>query len=363
MVVACVLIELVLRFYNPFAAPLRGEEITPIAHSKKVYSNDRNPKLRSNIEVSTNSLGFRGPEPSESTELSVVMVGGSTTFCPMNSDQDHWPALVGKQLTQDFQNLWWNNAGMNGHSTRGHLQLMERFIVPLKPDIVVFLVGINDTPVQRTTNDRRNEKQSKGLKSVLRNLLYKSEIVNTISNLSRSRQAVNDGLIRSLNFDFKRRNLKEMSQEEREAFLTSREEIARGFLERMESLIDICKKNSIEPVLITQPTVLGPSIDPSTGIDLGKLEYAGINGELLWDYLNGLINQKTRDLAEKYDVPLIDLAESMEKDSQYYWDFHHYSVEGNKRVASLIYPELQKEVERISAHKSQSRQLSGTKKP
>ena len=43
-----------------------------------------------------------------------------------------------------YELVWLNNAGLDGHSTFGHEILLRSHIIKLKPDMIIFLTGIND---------------------------------------------------------------------------------------------------------------------------------------------------------------------------------------------------------------------------
>jgi hypothetical protein len=58
--------------------------------------------------------------------------------------EKHGPDVLEEKLANDFQPLWINNAGLDGHSTFGHAVLIEDYISRLKPKLVSFLVGVND---------------------------------------------------------------------------------------------------------------------------------------------------------------------------------------------------------------------------
>ncbi len=47
-------------------------------------------------------------------------------------------------MTQDFDRVWVNNAGIDGCSTFGHDLLLTEHLIPLKPDMILYLIGIND---------------------------------------------------------------------------------------------------------------------------------------------------------------------------------------------------------------------------
>jgi lysophospholipase L1-like esterase len=140
------MLEMLLRIHDPFKFRVRGDKIVLPANVDYTFKNNSLKKLDQNIIHKKNSLGFRGEEPPKNFEnyLTIITVGGSTTECFYLSDDKQWTYVLGMNLKNHFKKLWINNAGLDGHSTFGHIVLMEDYIVKLKPKIVLFLVGIND---------------------------------------------------------------------------------------------------------------------------------------------------------------------------------------------------------------------------
>src|SRR5262245_41996778 len=141
--------ELVLRLRHPFGFRMRGH--TLVLPANKVYDIRADPQSRSDqldahVIHTKNSLGFRGPEPPDDFAhwLTVVAVGGSTTECFYLSDGRSWPERLAVRLRPELRRVWVNNAGLDGHSTFGHLLLTRQALVPLHPKAILYLVGVND---------------------------------------------------------------------------------------------------------------------------------------------------------------------------------------------------------------------------
>ena len=81
--VGLIICEIFLHFYNPFPFAISKGKLVLPANQKTVFKNTWIKKLDSSIYYSRNSLGFRGPEPTDSVNklLSVICIGGSTTEC------------------------------------------------------------------------------------------------------------------------------------------------------------------------------------------------------------------------------------------------------------------------------------------
>jgi hypothetical protein len=141
-----ILLEILLRIYNPFGFKLKANTISLPVNQKEIITNKLNPKLDSLIILTRNSLGFRGPDTTQdfNKQLSIISIGGSTTACHFLNDDKAWPCLLGENLRNDFKNVWVNNAGFDGHSTFEHIVMLNDYVKKLRPKFIVFLTGVND---------------------------------------------------------------------------------------------------------------------------------------------------------------------------------------------------------------------------
>jgi hypothetical protein len=303
-VFAILLGEIILRIHNPFEARVKGDRIVLPANKKYVLANKDLPGIPPIIVHSKNSLGFRGPEmPSgdfDST-LTVVAVGGSTTECFYLPDGEDWPALLGDSLKQHFRKFWINNAGFDGHSTFGHLVLMNDYIVQMHPKVVLFLIGANEIA---NTGDRGNEASHvKGeilfssLEAFTKSLSAHSDLVSVMLNLYRVIKARLQG------FPHHALNLKVLStmtypEPGLEAILEEHSlKYIPYFEKRLHKLISVSTHYGILPVLITQPTLFGPGVDPVTQTDLAAVRVGRSSGYAIWRILE-LYNDVTRRIGK-----------------------------------------------------------------
>ncbi|MBD80615.1 MAG: hypothetical protein CL840_16995 [Crocinitomicaceae bacterium] len=330
------ILELGLRIYNPLPATIKGDKVVLRANYKIEFKNNVNSKLPARIQVNGNSLGFRGPELTSLHSIKVLTVGGSTTRCMYSPDKMTWSFLLGEKLKSTTPNLWLNNAGFTGHSTFGHIKLMEEYLIRFKPDVILFLIGIND--VERDVEDTFILQDSSSLNSPMgkiKSILYKSEVVALGLNILRFIQAKQMNLNHDFAFDLRAIGELRMEKEDEKRKLEYQEKYLPEFRMRLQKLIDLCKANNIRPILITQPALFGPGLDPSTDIDLQELKYNDINGGLMWKVLQ-LYNASTLQVAKENQITAIDLASELPKDSKYYWDFIHYTPEGNQKIAEIL---------------------------
>ena len=342
------LLEIMLRVFDPFEFRVRGNEIIVPANKEYTHKNDSCDKLEKYSHHTKNSLGFRGPEkpPDFENMLSLVAVGGSTTECLLLSDKHDWPYLVGENLKPSFKNTWINNAGFDGHSTYGHYILMQNYLASLKPKIALFLVGTNDTePYTAYFHDQSLLKNNSatslkkfaritakhllsgefrtGMKSfyfLLMGASEKSRVASCLLNFYRYTQAKKQKLTHDC-VDFASLPTKELTdQEVTDKVFFYRSELAPKYRKRLLRLIECTRNAQIYPIFITQPALYGGGIDPDTEVDMNTIQYSEHNGLTQWKILE-TFNDITREIAEAENIPLIDLAHKLPKRSLYFAEF------------------------------------------
>ena len=339
LVVFLGLLELGFRIYNPFPFRVRGSRIVlPVRQSYTFEIDTRTPKLDRIAHHRKNSLGFRGPDPPAdlSRRPSVVTIGGSTTECLFLSDGKTWTDELARRNTPRWPAAWVNNAGLDGQSTYGHLILLRDVVVGLKPAFAVFLVGVNDVGRDDATSFDASLAPGSGLRQ--RATAYAvdhSETLALVQNLARARRAQARGFGHS---EMDVRTLRELKLDPSAvtAAVAQHDRYLPAYGQRLAAIIALCRDHGIEPILLTQPALYGDVVDPSTGVDLGTRQFTGRgNGDVEWKVLERY-NDVTRAVAAARQVPLVDLARLVPKDSRYFYDHLHYSLEGARLVGDLV---------------------------
>ncbi len=341
IVLAFFLLEILLRIWPPIEIRVNGNRIIlPVNRSYRI-ENKEIPKLDREIIHTKNSLGFRGEEPPDnfSDFLTIIAVGGSTTEGFIVSDGKTWIDILGKYLETSFNRVWINNAGLDGHSTFGHLVLMEDYLAKIRPKIVLFLVGGNEIMLEKYNEiEQRNlsEFSARSPMGLFRQLTYRSELLHLLLYVYRHLHTP----LYHANVDLTKLGTLEVPEEK---ILLLKQTISAKYLadyeHRIMQLIAISRANSIEPVFITQPALFGNALDDVTGVDLGKIEVDETNGQTEWEMLE-LYNDVLRHVGERQGVLVIDLAGKMPKSSIYFCDLYHFNNEGSEKVAEIIYNDL-----------------------
>ena len=345
--VALGIVEIALRVYNPLGFRIKGDKIVLPVNRNQVVYHRHTAKLDKVIKVHRNSLGFMGedPPPDPAQWLTILTVGGSTTECVELSDAKTWPLVLGSRLKKSFRKLWLNNAGLAGHSTVGHLVLMQDYILKIKPKVVLFLIGINDTGLYKSAEfeNRMLKKISFGsLDGFLTGLANYSEAFAAILNLKRYYFSKVSIRVVPEEMDIKTLPNLEVPPAARAAKIgLYRRKYLGGFEWRLKKLLQIAQNHGIMPVLITQPALFGYGRDPASGVNLGQVKVTrDMDGELAWQVLE-LFNDTTRKVGREEGVLVIDLARKMPKNSKYYFDFIHFTNGGARKAAEIIAQDLQ----------------------
>jgi len=334
-VFTAIALEIFLRIYNPFPAALIGDEIALKTNYQITFPNKAKLNgLDTQIVVTKNSLGFRGPELPRSSTVKILAVGGSTTECIFVNDGKTWPDVLRSRLNLSYGPVWINNAGLDGQSTYGHLFLLKQHILKLKPDVCIFLVGCND--VGRTDLNAYDSSLLNVRKSWKTRLAHHSRLFNLGLNLYRHHKAVGLNLVHKKNLSLADHASLVITDSVIKIKMDQEAAIVTHYAKRLQEIIALCRSNSIEPVFITQPFLLGEGNDDVTGADLATYRIADdLNGKLLWQKLE-LYNQETRHVANRNNVHLIDLARRLPKSTRYFYDLWHYNNAGCLKIGNVV---------------------------
>jgi lysophospholipase L1-like esterase len=339
LLVALVVVEVILRVHNPFESRLKGDMIVLPANKKYTIKNTDKPKIDKLVTHTKNSIGYRGSEPPENFDdhMTIIAVGGSTTECFYLSDGKDWPHILETKLKDNVKNLWINNAGLDGHSTFGHLILMEYHITKIHtPKMVLFLIGTNDVRRRDYTGTRFIS-----ISDYFKAMARYSEVLSSALNIYRVYMAKIVARVDHFQMDLPSMGTLEISEKIIRITLGYHtNEFIPYYKKRVKRLIELAKDNGIEPCLITQPCLSGNAIDDVTGANLAKVKLGKyLNGDLRWRTVQ-LYNTATKEVGREEGVFVIDLANEMPKSSKYFYDNFHFTNEGSKLVAEIIYKEL-----------------------
>jgi lysophospholipase L1-like esterase len=354
-VLAFIAAEILLRAYNPFQNRVKGNKIILPVYFHYNFEIANVKRLDKVVNHTKNSLGFRGEESPENFKehLTIITVGGSTTEGFLQTDGKTWSARLEKKAKESFKHIWLNNAGLDGHSTFGHIVLMEDYISKIKPKVVLFLVGINDLWIKdsKTFDDGLKNDLTlnfDSIKGFLRTASSHSEVLSLAYNLYRYSNKIPYPNANSWEVNFEEVKISDIQKYEELEIVDKKlkdfkEKYKTNYSLRLKKLIKLSRENNIQPVLITQPAIYGDAIDDITNVNFGSMRVGkeGVreNGSTAWASLE-FYNDVTRSIGAEHNVLVIDLAKEMPKSSRYFRDFVHFNNEGAEKVAEIVYSNL-----------------------
>lgn len=327
-----VCIEVALHIYNPFTSRIKNGKIVLPVNTQYEQDLPDHIGMDKHLLHSKNSIGFRGPELSDSNNLKILCMGGSTTECFYLNDGKDWPNVLGKNLKKEYPNVWLNNAGMDGQSTFGHIQLLKQYIINLKPNYIILMCGLNDMGLDTPSRFDENQNFFKKAWNFL-------ELPATIRNIVRSGKAKKS--------DLNHRFISDLSQEEKltisDSTIIERLKNESRYLElykkRLSEIYKLCNDNNIKIIFVAQTILYSDETDLFSNVYLGDLKTGEINGKTRSLILK-LYNKATFDFANEKEIPFINLAARLPKDSRFFYDGYHFTNDGADMAAGIIYDEI-----------------------
>jgi len=261
----------------------------------------------------------------------IVFLGGSTTEC-MFVDQDHrFPYVVGKILEQETgKKINSYNGGMSGNNTLNAVDILINKVIPLKPDVVVYMENINDlsTLLYEGTywnkNTARSPLETLPKKKLVGKLL--KEIF--IPNLNNAYRNLKKTLFRQEDDEFAAARGKKLKIDQAK--------MVHDFAAGLQTLICTCTAWGIVPVLMTQGNRVTDHPDPVVAAYIGRYGHdTGISYRQFKD-LYDAFDDTIREVGRKNQVMVIDLAREIPPDKKYLYDLVHFNDAGSQLAAEII---------------------------
>ena len=282
------------------------------------------------------AFGLRGAYGAPS-DIDVLVVGGSTTNELLVGDGDTFVDVLRRQLAAAGVSKVVVNAGVDGHSTVGHLRAFDVWfprIPGLAPDWVVFYVGINDVAVAAQA-------------------LYDDTITETRGPLKRfSRRFKNDSvlyqLFRILRGAVQARDVRlvhgaDVAARDFPVALTAADRIAASaaaekpdglpqYRDRLRALVAAVEAWGAKPVFVTQRRG-DVRIDGTT---LRGATRAAISAQIELDHVNAV----TLSVCAATAARCIDLGREIRFRNGDFYDPVHTTPQGARRVGTYLAEKL-----------------------
>ncbi|MCK9377464.1 MAG: GDSL-type esterase/lipase family protein [Syntrophobacterales bacterium] len=261
----------------------------------------------------------------------IAFLGGSTTEC-MFVDEDHrFPYVVGRRLGQETgAKINSYNGGMSGNNTLNAIDILINKVIPLHPQVVVYMENINDLSTllyegtywnKRTARSPLETLQSKKLVGKLLKELF-------IPNLNNAYRGLKDTLSRHGKDEFAGARGKKLAFDQAK--------MLHDFAANLQTFVCTCKAWGIVPVLMTQANRIADRPDPVVAAYIGR--YGSDTGISYEDFkkLYDAFNDTIREVGRRDGVMVIDLAREIPPDKKYLYDMVHFNDAGSQLAAKLI---------------------------
>lgn len=195
-----------------------------------------------------------------------------------------------------------NNAGINGQSTYGHKFLLEDYIIPLRPNVLIFLIGLNDIDRTYLLKDSDHLK-GEGSSSLSIFLKKHSEVYNLYTTITSALD------VKRFNFPLPNVDLRlakfdtlHIPETEYNSRLQLENDMLNGYKVRVKQLINLCQKNNIYPIFINQPLLIGPAYDSILQLNLSNIKLNDSTNSLFYWRKLSMYNNELKNICQQYSV-------------------------------------------------------------
>jgi lysophospholipase L1-like esterase len=355
LLVGLAVVEGLLRLMPPVPDPYLQHKVEKIAQGNGYIrmSIPQNFRLRTTVDeglpgmigpntFTTNNVGFRGDslvQPKPPGELRVIMIGGSTTECLYIDDSVAINRIVERRLNQELLGrVKVYNAGVSGAAMADHISMLVHRVAHLEPDVVVVFAGINDLtrsihgsdPLHFTSLDSLVQRRDLG--AYLRFAASEFQLPRRLYYLLKPALPRTPTEILTEITDHSAYDEKvELARSAPEATELPRVDLE-SYRKNLRTLVGIARIHGIRLYLMTQQTSWnGPD---STVRQWHWMRYHdGVTyPEDVMDAALESLNDVMREVAAEFQVPLHDLAASLGKTSDFFYDDVHFNVRGAREA-------------------------------
>jgi len=342
--------ELLLRFVHPFPDPLlpmkrvvsvsTGSAYVPSAYPphyrKRVHSEPGLPGLDTLPRTfSTNNLGYRGDSlaiPKAPGEVRVFMVGGSTTACVFLDDRETVTRRLQDRLRAAYpgQDVRVYGAARSGDRSWDHVAMVSQRIAHLEPDLIVVFAGMNDLFAGANGRDylMRDTARPPTLKMLLAQASTEFQLPRLVF---RAFSRVDPS---SIDIRGEVRPLAARARALPLADGPPRENV-RPYEENLRTLAGVARAQGARMVFMTQATTWNAR-DPRPSERHWMVGTRVRYREADLDAAMERYNDAMRRAAAASGTPVFDLARSIPKSADFFYDDVHFNVAGADTAAAML---------------------------
>lgn len=258
----------------------------------------------------------------------IFFVGGSTTENIALPDEETFPAIVEAELQPRVtRTLRCVNAGLSGNLVSDTFSIVAHRVLPLEPDLVVALEGINDlcAGLAGEGEPAASAPAAPGLLEVARGSSRLLQLLGRATDRLSDEGRAERLRARRLATPF-----------------TPGLDPARGlprYRRYLRLLAAVCKDAGVPLLLLTMPSSYAEPMAP--GLDarlwMGNQDHGRVNADVATMRRGmALFNEATREVAREEGVLLLDLADAVPRDLDHFYDDCHYTARGSRVVAEQL---------------------------
>ena len=283
--------------------------------------------------------GLRGPYESPAT-IDILTMGGSTTDQKYLSEGETWQDVMRERFARDGLDVSVVNAGVDGHSTLGHLRSFDWWfpaIPQLAPKYVLLFVGVNDVHIE--SQAEYDAIEGTGEPSLSERIRDNSGLYYAYRTLRGMRRARLRG-VGHQRIDFAEVVWVDAPLRERHAERSLKRRLQ--FAQRLRALAARTREIRAEPIFVTQRmrsskwrdgVLVGREGEPTNGVDLG--------------IVTGMFNEVTMKVCRAEQAVCVDLATDMQHafDDGDFYDFIHTTPSGAAKIGEYLHRSLRDRLE------------------
>ncbi len=275
----------------------------------------------------------------EHPELTLVFLGGSTTECIYDDENNRFPYLAGRLIeAQTHLKVNSYNAAKSGNNSLHSINILLNKVVDLEPDLVVMMHNINDLSILLFERTYWNKHPSRS-PLIEKQPNWKTVGKNLEETFHLARDLVIPNLYSALHGLLAARTkakADEFKQVRGRKIEVNQDQLVPQFNLNLQTFISICRARGITPVLLTMPSRLKDDPDPLIQRLMQGLERQ--NGITYREFKGAFdrFNQVIREVGAQNRVMVIDLAGDIPQEKAYMSDVAHYTPAGSRLVAQKI---------------------------
>jgi lysophospholipase L1-like esterase len=351
LVGSLLLVEVLLRVFHPLPDPMDpvkrrvwvtwpGSAYVPSAYPphyvKHVHSEPGLPGMDTLPRTfSVNNLGYRGDSlaiPKPPGEVRVFMVGGSTTECVFLDDREAVTRRLQDRLRAAYPglNVRVYGAGKSGDRSWDHVAMVAHRIAHLQPDLIVVFAGVNDVLAGAGRRDYL-------MRDTVAPPTFKELFKEAATEFQLPRLVLRAGSRTDPNQPDIRTEYRRLARRARGLPLADAppSENVRPYEENLRTLAGIARAQGVRMVFMTQATtwhVRDPRPSEWHWMVGTRVRYR----EADLDAAMGRYNDAMRRAAAANGAPVFDLARSIPRTADFFYDDVHFNVAGADAAAALL---------------------------